>query len=163
MIVQYSKGLMRDLTVHAWYIKPLKAIIDFDLEIAVPLKSAKDAPFFMPQIDLLYADPDVTHTQLGFAQRNFGEMLSCFLIVNAYDIKVILKLSRLLLGHKFNRRRFEGLFWQSASDAINVSRYCYFGDALEAPGEFGHWKNQQLNADIRWERVIHNTAKRKVN
>lgn len=139
-----------------YYIKPLRAIVDFETQRAIRVESVKDLPTSIPKISLLYADPRVTRTTMDFAAPMAGSLIVPKLNLSAYDLLIILTEYFRMNDDKVTQRRMEGLFWQSPMNAIRIACYCAFPEVM-AYGENEYYRNAQWRADPRWQKVLRNS------
>lgn len=132
-----------------YYIKPLKAIVDFQDETVILVDNLRDVPSVVLKIDLLSADPNTIETYVRETPPDPFIPTKQILCLNAYDLKVVLSanycLKQLRRGREPTERQIESLFIDNATDAIRCMLRCAFPQ-LDAPGETGYWRRIQWNA-----------------
>lgn len=123
------------------WLKPVRAIIDLKTESFEPCAKA---PSNIPVIDLIVADPGCTATHLEERVINF--MMKTLLHVCTYDLLTVLAAVLKSRGRDLSKHEVEDLFHENAWDALNTVVYAGLHDS-NAPGEFGYYRDVQLNAN----------------
>lgn len=144
-----------------YYIKPLKAIVDFHDESIIPVDNLRDVPSVVLMIDLLSADPNTIETYVRKSPPDPFIPTKQILCLSAYDLKIVLSanycMKQLRQGREPTGRQIESLFIDNATDAIRCMLRCAF-PKLDAPGETGYWRRIQLDAKAEAWATFHARA-----
>lgn len=133
----------------SYYIKPLRAIVDFQRETAKEVESEKQLPLYIRRVDLLQADPTIIKSFSRLTEPNPYNKQQHILCLNAYDLKTVLTAYFTLMEYRCKRqpsaRQIRKLFYGNADPAIRTMLRCAV-PSLPAYGSDAYYRRIQLEA-----------------